>query len=478
MQIGIIGAGWYGGHTARVLAKEGDDVTLLEAGPRVFDRVSGMFGIRDHEGPHYPRSPKTRENCRRGAAEFDTLYPELIIQHQYSIYGLGALDTSGMPSKVTPEEFEAVCKEARGYRRIDSQLWGYNKQELPVAFDVHEPSIAVGKRLRRAWEKYLKEDGIKVRCNYRVTKIEKRGNKTIVNDELEFDALVNATSFQDFTPQKPLPFNIDIKYQVCLALVYEDLRSTDAPFSFIVMDGEFPCLMPYDDRTKEETNLNRNYIMTHGRWTIMCSLDTPAAAQRLLNEIDDRFIEEQVKPRCEQDMTRFWPKFSARFKYIGWKGNVLAKIRSDLEFRSSVTFADDKMIYVIPGKVTNVGDAARETSALLRKQNVLTDGNYRYIQGGVLDEALHEIKSTVTVRNTCDLQTYFDLRRVQQSNLPSRINDQALKKAVLDVTTKKGHTPATFPTMSADKKSYFSPPNSFSPALPPNMQQRRMSTGF
>lgn len=415
-KIGVIGAGWYGAHIARTLALLGYELFLLDAAAEILSGVSGRFGIRDHAGPHYPRSPKTRESCRRGAAEFDQLYPELIVQQTHSVYALGIKDGSGLPSKVTASEFKAVCEESIGCREIDPKQFGFNKAEMHNAFDVHEPSIAVGKRLRAAWEKYLNEAGVTVKCNYVVNKITKQDGKSVINDDLVFDAIVNATSFQSFLPPKPLPFEIDIKYQVCLALVYEDTKTTGAPFSFIVMDGEFPCLMPYDDRTPDEDDLNRNYIMTHGKWTIMCSKDTPGEAKAVLGNITDQFIEQKVKPRCEKEMARFFPKFSERFKYKGWKGNVLPKVRANTEFRSALTFADEDMIYIIPGKITNVGDTARETLAILEGDNICDEGHYRYVKNGVLDEGLREMKEPITVRNTCDLQTYDELINLSELN--------------------------------------------------------------
>lgn len=464
MKIGVIGAGWYGAHIARTLAQQGDDVALLEAGTQILGDVSGMFGIRDHAGPHYPRSPKTRESCRRGAEEFDRLYSELIIQHTHSVYGLGITDSSGLSSKVSPAEFKAVCAESKGYREIDPKQFGFNKAEIHNAFDVHEPSIAVDKRLRQAWEKYLHDDGVQVLCNYRVNKITKRDGKSIVNDELVFDAIVNATSFKSFLPPKPLPFAMDIKYQVCLALVYEDLKSSPAPFSVIFMDGEFPCLMPYDDRTGEEEDLNRNYIMTHGKWTIMCSEDTPEDAGKILNKIDDRFIERKVKPRCEAEMRRFWPKFGERFVYKGWKGNVLPKIRANGEFRSAITFADQDMIYVIPGKITNVGDAARETRAILNNDNVLVNGNYRYVRDGVLDEGLQEIKEAVTVRNTCDLQTFRELEGLPEIIQPP-IANIANNLSVPGARPPVPMLPPSAATISAVRPRALSAPP---PAAPPS----------
>jgi len=407
-KIAIIGAGWYGAHTARVLNKAGFNVTLLEAA-EPFRHLSGMFGIRDHGGAHYPRSPKTRESCRKGAETFAALYPELIQPVQYAIYSLGTYDVDGKPSKVTAAEFKAVCKESGARREIVPSLWGYDN--LICAFDMDEPCLVVGDRLRLAFKQYFQAENIAIKAHYPVKKIEKRAGKIWINAELEFDAVINATSFQDFLPTEPLPFGIDIKYQPCLALVYEDKAASTQPFSFIVMDGWFPCLMPYVEQVSAEY---KKYIMTHGKWTIMGSYNTAQEARAIFGQIDEKFIIDKVKPLCETDMKRFWPKFSERFTYKGWLGNIVAKIKSNREFRSAVTFAHAGIIHIIPGKVTNVDDAAREVLALLNAENILQVNNYTYVKGGILDQSKTEItEKPVDVRNTCELQTYEELKKFE-----------------------------------------------------------------
>lgn len=97
MKIAVIGGGWYGCHIARVLKLAGHDVTLFESHEQIFRGISGRFGIRLHAGPHYPRSEKTRKSCREGFAEFANTYPELVVKHAYSIYGLGTLDANNEP---------------------------------------------------------------------------------------------------------------------------------------------------------------------------------------------------------------------------------------------------------------------------------------------------------------------------------------------------------------------------------------------
>ena len=170
--------------------------------------------------------------------------------------------------------------------------------------------------------------------------------------------------------------------------------------------------MPYDDRTEEEEDLNRKYIMTHGKWTIMGSFKTSTEARVLLDSLDDYFIKDKIRTQCEAEMKKFWPKFDNRFKYIGWKGAVVAKLKTNKEFRSAITFEKDGVIHIIPGKVSNIFDAGYEVLALIEKRNILHSGNYRYVKEGELDRSMNEIqeKPDPHLRNTCNLQTYQELQ--------------------------------------------------------------------
>jgi|GEM_PF-1538534 len=437
-KIAIIGAGWYGCHIARALQLAGYEVTLFESHDDIFKGISGEFGIRLHTGPHYPRSKETRRSCREGYTEFIETYPDLIIPHEYSIYGLGTLDANNEPSKVDLETFKTVCKEVREIedsreinsknnlqtREIDPKKWGYDN--LLSAFDANEPSIALGKLLREEFRKYLSDAGVKVVCNYKVNQLTPQDSKVNVIGESSsevFDHVVNTTSYQSLLPaEQPLPLNINIFYQPCLALVYEDTLSktlSTPPFSFIVVDGMYPCIMPRI--TEAEETGNRTYIVTHGKYTIMGSYKTRKEAQACLDKINEDFIKKHIQPKCEAEMQKFWPPFGAlrpdsterRFKYVGFKSAILGKIKSNTEFRSAVTFGKDGITYVIPGKVSNIFDAERETLALINSQNLVhqPQGAYQYVKNGTLDQANKELTEAMApgIKNTCDLQTYDEI---------------------------------------------------------------------
>lgn len=426
-KIAVIGGGWYGCHIALVLKSAGYDVTVFESAEDLFKGISGNLGIRLHAGPHYPRSEKTRKSCREGLAEFIATYPDLVIKHAYSIYGLGTLDANGSPPKIDIEKFRAVGKEVKS-REIEPRDWGYNN--LQAALDVEEPSILLGDSLREKFRTYLRHDGVKIVCNARVYKlVRSECTKTIVIGEGDscfgvFDYIVNTTSYHALLPppELSLPFALDIVYQPCLALVYEDRLSkvmSLPPFSFIIMDGWFPCIMPYITNREEPESTYRKYIVTHGKYTIIGSYKTAEEASAYLAKMDDAFITMHIQTKCEAEMQRFWPLFGVsipgsetrRFQYIGWKGTVLAKIKTNREFRSAVTFAREGIVYVIPGKVSNIFDAGRETLALINNQNVLRQGTYQYVKGGTLDDAVGEITEPIDpkIRNTCNLQTYAEI---------------------------------------------------------------------
>jgi hypothetical protein len=446
-RICIIGAGWNGVHTALKLKSLGYDVVIYEKNPDIFSEVSGHFGIRLHEGQHYPRSFETRKNCRESAKQFKKTYPELVISHESSIYALGKLDADGNLPKVNEEEFTKVCFESKHVTAVNLEEKGF--QNLYCAFDIEEPSIALGNRLRKYFWERLNRAQIPVKLNYQVTKIAPRESSVYVGHDSfyeMFDKVINTTGYTAFCPLKEkLPFDMDVIYQPCLALVYKEKNPTKKPRSFIVMDGWFPCLMPCIDSNEGDTPKERNYILTHGKWTILGSYKSNFEAKQALNSLNDTFVEENIRAKAHAEMLRFWPDFDKEFEYVGWKGEALAKIRSRKEFRSAVTFEQDNIIHVIPGKVSNIFDVEKEIKTLMNPKGFLEDflkdassesddsfedsvyldhdldsdiepkiirnGKFSYVKNGILDSALSEIeeKPLAGEPNTGNLQTFTEL---------------------------------------------------------------------
>lgn len=416
-RIAIVGAGWNGSHLALSFSRRGYDVTLFERQPRIFSDISGKFGIRIHAGPHYPRSVATRKTCHRGFHKFCDVYPELVNWHKHAFYLLAKSESIESISKVDEMIFRNVCEEFQCKSEIDPASYSFNPHNTAVAYDLNEPSAVLGVRLRQFFEKKLQENNIKVKCNSFITRIDKLQDKHFIQcgDAVEaFDHVINTTSYKYLLPNKALlPFNIDIVYQPCLALVYEDLMPDNKPISFIVMDGWFPCLMPYDDRESIAQPFDR-YIMTHGKWTIMGSYDSLHKANKALARINSQFVNANVRAPSEAHMNSFWPDFEKRFRYKGYKAVVLAKIKTNQEFRGAVVFQDSEsdIINVFPGKITNIFDAEQECEALVNRRDIVNSKEgCRYVKDGVLADAAGEISEMIVDRQhaTCELQTFREL---------------------------------------------------------------------
>ncbi|PWY61714.1 FAD/NAD(P)-binding domain-containing protein [Aspergillus eucalypticola CBS 122712] len=366
LDIAVIGAGWYGCHIALELKKEGHHVVVFEKQPDILQGISGTFGIRLHKGPHYPRSKPTREACRDVFEKFCHTYPELVVAHEQSIYGLGERDALGYASKVTPEVFHDVCNESPECRTLDVEQLGF--AGLISAYDMDEPSIVIGNRLRSALKRRLHHASVDVRVGCDVKEITKADSKqqVSVDDSVHaFDVVVNATAYHSLIPAgilKSLPVDIEVTYQACIGLVYEDQTPQDIPFSFIVMDGWFPCIMPAISTNERPC---RDYLIIHGAYTVMGSYDSLQEAQDLLGRLDDAVIGTKVRSHIEHELERFWPGYTARFVYKGWRGATLPKLKTRAEFRSSLTFERDGVIYIFPGKINNVFNAAEETLTLV-----------------------------------------------------------------------------------------------------------------
>ena len=424
MRIAIIGAGWYGCHAALELKKRGYEVVIFEKSPQIFSGISGTFGIRLHVGPHYPRSKGTREYCQANFLKFKAHYPELVNQHEYSIYAMGDIDSDGKPSKVNAETFDVVCQEFNHKSQIKPEDYGHTN--LVTAHDLEEPSMTLGDPLRHFFQNKLAQAEIEIRYNFEVNDIA-YDNKNVVIDNQQFDYVVNASSFKAHVPPT-LPRGLSHVYQPCLALVYKDKHpSSDKPISFIAMDGWFPCLMPYLDGD------HNKYIMTHGKWTILDSCLEHSDAQEVLNDVDDHFVNTYLRPRCEKEMSRFFPSFKERFEYQEFKGSIIAKPVTNTEFRSAITFyeKDKKMIHIIPGKVSCIFSAFEELLLIIKQHNLVTDignQNIQYPQNGVLalyhDELDEQVQSQD--RNTCHLKTYSIFKDVTNTSHKHQSNAKAL----------------------------------------------------
>lgn len=161
LSIAIIGAGWTGCHLALELAKDGHRITLFDKGNDILSGVSGSFCIRLHRGPHYPRSRKTRDGCHSSFSRFAKAYPDLVVGYDESIYAHGVSDALGQPSKVSSTAFRSVCYETAECCELDPQI--ACMANVTAAFDLKEPSVVIGPRLRTDLTRRLASSSVGVR---------------------------------------------------------------------------------------------------------------------------------------------------------------------------------------------------------------------------------------------------------------------------------------------------------------------------
>ncbi|KAL8850122.1 MAG: hypothetical protein Q9221_004939 [Calogaya cf. arnoldii] len=115
-------------------------------------------------------------------------------------------------------------------------------------------------------------------------------------------------------------------------------------------------------------------------------------AREQLESLTDEVVESTIKTLAEKEMTRNRPAFGDRFVYVGWKAVSQAKLKTRSEFCSSVTFEHAGVIYVFPGKISNVFDAENETRSLLAGVGCTGRNGLRYASSGVLAKATRELQ--------------------------------------------------------------------------------------
>ncbi|PGH13860.1 hypothetical protein AJ79_03428 [Helicocarpus griseus UAMH5409] len=426
LKIGIIGAGWYGCHIALELRKLGHEIEMFEKNHEIFQGISGSFGIRLHKGPHYPRSRVTREICRDAYPKLCQLYPDLVVPNERAIYAHGKEDALGNPSKVTEQDFHDVCYESAECESLNPEKLGF--RNVNSAYNLDEANIVVGERLRQAFVDRLRQASVKVRLNSDVQEIVSLNTTTLVKvhgSNYKFDVIVNATAYESLIPaqlSKLLPSQIDTTYQSAIGVIYEDLTRRENLTSFIVMDGWYPCIMPM---ISSHNTHRREYLVIHGCYTILGSFDDYENAKRHLDQLNDSIMDAKIRPQIDRELERFWPGYHRRFAYRGWKGGVIAKLKTTGEFRSSLTFEKDGVVYIFPGKINTVITAAEETITLInnlirRRYDIPTTGQdddvevfngVSYTAHGPLSIASQEIenKPVPGELHTSNLQTFAKL---------------------------------------------------------------------
>lgn len=423
ISIAVVGAGWNGIHIARSLTKKYPyaKVDLYEASPRICNGLTNKYGSRTHRGGcHYPRSKETRVSCAYGYDKLLEEYPDLLVDTEFSIYGLAKPSDDGRMPRISQADFMDVFDELKSYAKVNQKKFGL--ANLQAAVNIEEPTFLLGEPRRKALQKRLNKSTVNLMLNTPVIGYSKdqKTDEIILESKLgkrPYKHVINTTCFKALVQTgKALPFNMSTRFQLRLSLIYEDTTppKSGKPISFIALDGLYISLLPINDGSIGR----QKYMLTHGKHTTLGAYSSYAEATSALEELNDNIVYGRIRPMVENDpktgANHFIPGFSERFKYKGYSTAILPAIKTEKDFRSAVVFQDKDtdIISIFPGKLVNVFETFKEVCQLLAGKEVTEIPGYRCATGGSLLRGKNEITEKVQHEdlNTCSQQT---LSRIQ-----------------------------------------------------------------
>lgn len=321
MNIGVIGAGWYGCHLASFLLKKGHDVTVFEK-DGVFAGASGHNQDRVHLGFHYPRSAKTRAEIRHCHDRFVDAYPTVgIVDNVYAV----AVDSS-----IDFETYKAICRcSDLSYRHAEPEKYGLVGVEGCVL--TRERVVDT----RSVVEMFRREVGRLVRT-VEIEGVHQLGDRVGLRaggTQYNFDAVVNCTNLRTAAPALPVYYEA--------ALVMEADGPKGHP-SLTVMDGPFPTILA--------TPTPGKYTVSHVTCTSLAKMDTFAKAQEVL----DSTKWEDVADKFAFHVSRYYPAFGRNFTFTGARAAVRTKPVNGTDSRECITNAAGRVMTVSCGKFMSV----------------------------------------------------------------------------------------------------------------------------
>jgi hypothetical protein len=215
VRVAVIGGGVFGATAAVELANSGAQVDLFEAGRDILDGTTSRCQARLHSGYHYPRSDSTAAAAKAGAVEFSGRFPEAIriAEHHYVI---------AEDSKVSADDYLDFCDRLGLPYEVVYPTLVHHAQ---VTVRVPEAFVDVPV-LRRTLRRELGLAGVRVNLGHWADPGSLRG----------YDLTVVATYGQ--------PWSRPLRYEVCEVALVE--LGHYANQSFVVLDGEFVSLDPYN----------------------------------------------------------------------------------------------------------------------------------------------------------------------------------------------------------------------------------------
>ena len=251
----IIGGGFYGAAIAIYLAKQRglNRIVLVERESALLTRASYNNQARVHNGYHYPRSFTTAYRSRVNLPKFVRDWPDAVKQDFTKLYAIARRN-----SKVTANQFERFCREigAKIQPATPALRALFEPRLIEDVFLVDEYAFDSTKLASWA-ERELKECGVQIRLETRVTAISNGPNGTLrvaVQPDFGAEGLISCRYVFNCTYSGLNQFKGDfpgtrtgLKQEITeMALMQVPLALQG--LGITVMDGPFFSMMPFPAR--------------------------------------------------------------------------------------------------------------------------------------------------------------------------------------------------------------------------------------
>ncbi|AXS39868.1 FAD-dependent oxidoreductase [Breoghania sp. L-A4] len=350
-KVAIIGAGWYGCHTANLMDSLGWDIHLFEKEDRIFSGASGNNQFRLHLGFHYARSFSTRNQTRDGFNRFLERYNSLISPSPDSnLYAV-----SQHESLIDLETYLAIMSSSGlQSRAVDASAYGLHHVSGAVAVD--ERLIYTEK----AVDYFTKKLGSKIHFGTPAGPICHTADGGVSVGSERFDYVVDATWGTLFAEQ----FREEYYFEPALLMFYE---GTPDFFALTLVDGDLFSIYPVAD------NL---FTLSSVRHTPLGQYPSFQEAQARLDAVDKNEVA-ALREAMESEAMVYFPAFRDTFRFAGVQKSVKTKFFAKTAFRACVVRRQHTIYSLFLEKIDTIFFAA---NAIISDIVNVKDGNVSAIE--------------------------------------------------------------------------------------------------
>jgi FAD dependent oxidoreductase len=331
----VIGGGVFGCVIAIDLAHAGYQVALHEERYGILDGAVARCQARLHSGYHYPRSDRTAIAAQHDAAVFRQRFPQAVrsTQHYYVI---------APGSKTSPDDYTAFCdRVGLSYEVVEKPPQVHTAElclRVPEAF----VDLAI---LRRILHREMAAADVILSIGHRV------------DTPPPADVVIWATYGQ--------PWHEPLQYELCeVALVQLGRYGDD---SFVVMDGEFVSLDPYDHGTYMLYDVKHSVHVTN----VGMKPDVPPEYKSLLNALGPRLTKLSYVDTMRKSASRFLWGLDNGGQGVSIYAGSLFSVRAVLpnvdatDERPTLIHQEGNSISVLSGKICAAATVSEKVLALL-----------------------------------------------------------------------------------------------------------------